>query len=309
MLDEEFLDILGCPVCRETLIDGPESLMCNGCGTKYAVKAGIPILRTHELLEREDIRVSQDKWSQHWNTWNWDAEHGAYRRANLPFIYNHLLPVESGQWFLEVGGGPSYLCYEVSGLGLNVVSVDLDLNVLLKAKASFERNGRKGYFVCASMNQLPFRSGIFDVSAGIGVLEHSRRIEDSLVELSRVAKEDGRTFQTVPYLSLTTLVTGSIRFGTVPHFPVLGAIVWAVHGKVFKGMYMRCGYEESYSPRFLRRAFARAGFREVDVGFYDYDQAVCKRVPVIGRLAHHMMRLRCLGAMPFADIAYIRARR
>jgi len=309
MLDEEFFTILCCPVCREGLIDGRESLTCKGCGMKYAVKAGIPVLRTHELLEREDIRVSQDKWSQHWNAWNWDAEHEGYRRMNVPFIYKHLMPLESGQWFLEVGGGPSYLCYEVSGLGLNVVSVDLDLAILLKAKASFARAGRKGYFVCASMNQLPFRSGIFDVSAGIGVLEHSRTIEDSLVELSRVAIEGGRTFQTVPYLSLTTLITSSLRFGTVPHLPVLGDVVWAVHAKVFKGMYMRYGYEESYSQRFLRKAFARAGFREVDVGFYDYDQAVCKRVRVIGRLTHHMIRLKCLGVMPFADIAYVQARR
>ncbi|WP_447974981.1 methyltransferase domain-containing protein [Nitrospira sp. Kam-Ns4a] len=309
MLDEEFLHILCCPVCRDTLTGGREVLACKGCGAKYAVKAGVPILVTRALLEREDVQVSKDKWGRHWKAWNWEAELEAYRRVNLPFIYNHLLPVESGQWFLEVGGGPSYLCYEVSRLGLNVVSVDLDLDILLKAKVSFERNGRKGYFVCASMNQLPFRPGIFDVSAGIGVLEHSRRIEESLVELSRVAKEGGRTFQTVPYLSLTTLVTASIRFGTVPHLPVLGAIVWAVHGKVLNGRYMRYGYEESYSPRFLRKAFAQAGFREVEVGFYDYDQAVCKRVPVIGRLTYRMMRLKCLEMRPFADIAYVQARR
>lgn len=47
-LDEAFLEILACPLCREPFElrerEGREELKCKGCGRVYPVEDGIPNL-------------------------------------------------------------------------------------------------------------------------------------------------------------------------------------------------------------------------------------------------------------------------
>ena len=47
-IDPEFLEILACPVCRESLEfrekDGKERLVCKGCKRAYPIEDGIPVL-------------------------------------------------------------------------------------------------------------------------------------------------------------------------------------------------------------------------------------------------------------------------
>jgi hypothetical protein len=47
-IDPEFLEILACPVCRESLAfrekEGKEQLVCKGCKRVYPIEDGIPVL-------------------------------------------------------------------------------------------------------------------------------------------------------------------------------------------------------------------------------------------------------------------------
>jgi hypothetical protein len=45
VLDEEFVALLACPVCKGVLRQVSSELVCDGCGKRYAVKDGIPDLR------------------------------------------------------------------------------------------------------------------------------------------------------------------------------------------------------------------------------------------------------------------------
>lgn len=47
-IDEEFLEMLACPVCRERFKyrekGGQEQLVCTGCKRVYPIEDGIPVL-------------------------------------------------------------------------------------------------------------------------------------------------------------------------------------------------------------------------------------------------------------------------
>jgi uncharacterized protein len=43
-INKELLEIIVCPICKSSLKLLKNSLKCNNCGKKYAIKQGIPIL-------------------------------------------------------------------------------------------------------------------------------------------------------------------------------------------------------------------------------------------------------------------------
>lgn len=43
-IDKELLEILACPICKSSLKYEKNSLNCDKCGKKYAIKQGIPSL-------------------------------------------------------------------------------------------------------------------------------------------------------------------------------------------------------------------------------------------------------------------------
>lgn len=49
-LDPQLLDVLACPACRSPLRidDAAGELACTGCGLRYPVRDGIPILLVDE---------------------------------------------------------------------------------------------------------------------------------------------------------------------------------------------------------------------------------------------------------------------
>lgn len=48
MIEREILEILCCPACKSDLKDIENWLVCQGCGLKYPVEDGIPILIVEE---------------------------------------------------------------------------------------------------------------------------------------------------------------------------------------------------------------------------------------------------------------------
>lgn len=55
MIDKELLDILACPACKADIKLEGEKLVCqnSGCGLRYPIKDGIPIMLIDEAEKPE----------------------------------------------------------------------------------------------------------------------------------------------------------------------------------------------------------------------------------------------------------------
>ena len=48
MIDKELLDILACPECKEGVREENDKIVCTGCGRRYPIKDGIPVMLVDE---------------------------------------------------------------------------------------------------------------------------------------------------------------------------------------------------------------------------------------------------------------------
>jgi uncharacterized protein YbaR (Trm112 family) len=48
MIDEELLKILACPACKSDVKLEDNKIVCTGCGKKYPIKDGIPVMLIDE---------------------------------------------------------------------------------------------------------------------------------------------------------------------------------------------------------------------------------------------------------------------
>jgi len=56
MVDKELLNLLACPHCKKDVILREGKIVCTGCGRRYPVKNGIPIM----LVEEADLNDDAD---------------------------------------------------------------------------------------------------------------------------------------------------------------------------------------------------------------------------------------------------------
>lgn len=56
MIDKELLDILACPACKADVKLENDKIVCVGCGRRYPVREGIPVMLIDEAeLPEKDI--------------------------------------------------------------------------------------------------------------------------------------------------------------------------------------------------------------------------------------------------------------
>ncbi len=48
MIDKELLDILACPLCKESVVLKDEKIVCTKCGRRYPIRDDIPIMLIDE---------------------------------------------------------------------------------------------------------------------------------------------------------------------------------------------------------------------------------------------------------------------
>jgi len=48
MLDKDLLDILACPDCTSAVAEPEGTLLCTGCGKRYPIQDGIPVMLVEE---------------------------------------------------------------------------------------------------------------------------------------------------------------------------------------------------------------------------------------------------------------------
>ncbi len=54
MISKELLEILACPVCKESVLLESEKLVCTKCHRHYPIKDGIPVMLVDEAEELVD---------------------------------------------------------------------------------------------------------------------------------------------------------------------------------------------------------------------------------------------------------------
>lgn len=48
MIDRELLEILACPACKSPVVQQQDRLVCTGCGLRYPIRDGIPVMLVDE---------------------------------------------------------------------------------------------------------------------------------------------------------------------------------------------------------------------------------------------------------------------
>ena len=189
-MNKELLDILCCPYCHKDLELSENILYCSGCGKEYKIIEDIPFFNLSSG-EDWDINLARKKWHNYYKEFQWEIEREKYNPSNLLYIYRHLFPIEKKSVFLEIGSGPSFLSFDLAQRGVKVVCVDFDLDILKIAREHFQKHQVEGIFLCADIHRLPLRDNLFDFSAGIGVIEHSSHLFNSVQEMERVTNKGG----------------------------------------------------------------------------------------------------------------------
>lgn len=191
------LDLLACPACagtlacesRQTAPDGDVEaglLRCEGCARTYPIRNGIPRF------------VSDDNYASsfgmQWNLFKAeqiDAINGFTLSADR-FDAETGWPREwlNGKWILDAGCGAGRFLDVSSGVGAEVVGVDIS-DAVDAAKQTLR--GRKNvHLIQASIYELPFRAGVFDGCYCIGVIQHTPDPLAALRALPRVVRAGGR---------------------------------------------------------------------------------------------------------------------
>jgi len=200
-MKEELLQLLACPRCRgglkcvDPLGAGAEiesaSLVCCSCGEAFPVRAGIPrfvpddgyggsfgmqwnIFRTEQLDSATDA-----------------GESGRRLHSEIDADASWL----AGKTVLEAGCGAGRFLEVAAASGATIVGVDLTRAV--EAAALTVKKHPNAHVVQASIYELPFRDGVFDLCYSIGVIQHTPDPARSIESLPRVVKPGGRVAVTV----------------------------------------------------------------------------------------------------------------
>ncbi|MBI5872931.1 MAG: Trm112 family protein [Candidatus Omnitrophica bacterium] len=52
-MDKELLEILACPICKRSIVEEGNELICRACKKAYPVRDGIPIMLIDEARDLE----------------------------------------------------------------------------------------------------------------------------------------------------------------------------------------------------------------------------------------------------------------
>lgn len=98
---------------------------------------------------------------------------------------------------LDVGAGSAWVAEKFTRKGFEVVSMDISLKNLIKAKEKVP--GTLHSCVSSDAFKLPYKDGSFDLVIASEVIEHVYDPEGFVKELSRVLKKGGQLIITTPY--------------------------------------------------------------------------------------------------------------
>lgn len=187
-----------CPACRGLLDVTGEGVTCRGCGARYPVADGVPVLVTALSAQHEHQRDYYDAEFSQMSSYRVDD----WRRSFNERIFGALGLGPAGGPYLDVGvGGSGATVIEAARLGVEATGCDLSVTGVVSA-ARFARaegvDDLTTFAVCAA-EALPFPDRSFCAVSAVAVLEHVDDDGAAVGELARVLRRGGRIWVTVPH--------------------------------------------------------------------------------------------------------------
>jgi SAM-dependent methyltransferase len=161
---------------------------------------------------------------------------------------------------LNVGCGTGGFNVAAEDAGARVVGVDADAEAIAICALKREKSG--GAFVRAAAERLPFPDASFDVVYCFSAIEHVASVEESVAEMARVTRAGGLIYVHTP--NAWSWYEGHYKLLWAPFLPgPLGRLYLRLRGRPSDYL----ATLRRLTPTSLRRAFARAGVR--DLAFHD----------------------------------------
>jgi len=200
-MQHKLLKILVCPICKGDLaccekqveekevIEG--SLDCPACAKTYKITAGIP-----RFFESDDYASS---FGYQWNKFRKeqiDSFNGTTLSGDRFWSETAwTLEIMKDKWVLDAGCGAGRFLDIASRSEAEIVGIDIS-SAIDAARSNLQ--GRTNvHFVQASIYELPFREGTFDLCYSIGVIQHTPDTSESLRSVGRMLKSGGQFAATI----------------------------------------------------------------------------------------------------------------
>ncbi|NUN94050.1 MAG: methyltransferase domain-containing protein [Verrucomicrobiae bacterium] len=215
LMKHTLLPWLACPTCHAALKEETRverdgeieegSLLCGGCGAVFPITEGIPRF------------VASDEYASSFgHQWNRYAELQLDSRNGTRFSEERFRSITEwtredlcGKLVLDVGCGSGRFAEIALADGAEVIALDLS-----RAVDACRRNLRahpKLHVIQASIYDLPFRDGLFDVVYSIGVIQHTPDPHQAVQRIAAKVALNGRIGLWIYELSWKALV-GTVGF-------------------------------------------------------------------------------------------------
>ncbi len=248
-LEQTLTELLRCPKCG-----GPfeyraveDWLICRECRAEYKREDGIWRMLTEE--QRQRYRPFLESYRPLRQAEGWERDRRDYY-LNLPNVppadpqaaiwrirrrslarLERIIGPGNERWVLDLGAGNGWLSRRLVKFGFRVVALDLNAvgsDSLEGGRLYQEQDGKWFGRVQASMEELPFRAGAFDLCVASGTL-HYAALEPTLQAVWRVLAVEGRFIITDSpvysqaaageAMSAEYLDRARTRFGREAHWP------------------------------------------------------------------------------------------
>ncbi len=266
---EQLRRLLVCPACRSGLSWQPDEARCEGCGQRYPVEDGIPVLTAdraaadHDELDHEHGHSHQghdahkESQAAHFDR-DTAAEFETTRPHGTAPLYDWLLrekfrravaplgPRLDGTTALVVCGGSGMDAEFLHQRGAAVIPSDISLGAAKRARERARRGGFPLLSIVADIERLPARDasvGLVYVHDGLHHLEHPNK---GIVEMARVGKAVSIT---EPARAAGTNL--AVRLGLALHKEESGNVVIRLRPQDVSAELDKLGFRTLASGRYL----------------------------------------------------------
>jgi SAM-dependent methyltransferase len=206
LVDASLLELLRCPVCHASVAEADGALRCTGCGRRFGVENGIPLMLHDDLPGAREKLGETAGWVEKARAEGW-YEPDDEVDAVLPFVNRELgwdnltwlanshsfemllgryIEGRRGLRVLEVGAAKAWASRFWLERDCEFVATDIlvDPNIGLGRGAFYGEFGR----VQADGEHLPFPDAAFDVVYCVATLHHALDLSLMVREMARVAR-------------------------------------------------------------------------------------------------------------------------